>query len=168
MRRCGSIVLALSLVAVAGCGTAQHHESTRPAGLLSSWVEGQQPLTDSAAFLEITMRADRLAAQRVAARQQELVALAAARLAAKRHAREEALRRYQEQRRAAIAAYHAALRKAALAKARQEALLREARRKRAALLRAMRKAREVTPGDECSLAAVRAQFHCMTGHIPTR
>jgi len=161
------LALGFAALAIAGCGTASEH-TIKASGLLSSWVQGQQSLSSSAAFLEIDQRAEQLAARRTAARQQELVLLAAERLAAKRHARSDALRRYQEARRAAIAAYHVALHKAALAKARQEAALAEARRKRAALLRAMLKAREVKPGQECSMAVVRAQFNCMTGHLPGR
>jgi len=159
--------LALAVAALAGCGGGTTHSSGGPAGgLPSSWVPGQAPLSSSAAFIEISVRADDLAARRSAARHQELVLLAADRLAAKRQARDDALRRYEEARRAAQAKYRAALRRAAREKARQLARLRKARAERAALLKRLRDARKVTPGEECEVAAVRAQFDCMSGHIP--
>lgn len=156
----------LAAGAIAGCGDGETSRLTTFSGPVTSWVDGQPPLTVSAQYLGITVRASEDAARLYAARHQELVLIAEGRLAAKRRARIEALRRYEEERRRATARYREQLRKAKLEKARQLAELRRRRRERAALLARMRKAREVAPGEECSLPQVRAQFNCMTGYTP--
>ena len=162
------LVLAALLAAGAlgGCGDAASHRLTTFSGPVTSWVDGQPSLSTSAQFLAITVRAGQDAARRDAARHQELVLIAEQRLAAKRHAHLAALRRYEQQRRLALERYREQLRRAQAEKARQLAELRRREREREALLARMRKAREVTPGKECSLPQVRAQFNCMTGHTP--
>ena len=159
--------LAVSVAtAIAGCGDATSTHMVAVSGKVTSWVDGQPPLTASAQYLQITVRATEQAARRSALRHQELVLIAEQRLAAKRHDRLAALRRYQAARRLALARYREELRRARLEKARQLAELRRRERERAALLARMRQAREVMPGEECSLPQVRAQFNCITGHTP--
>lgn len=164
-RRCAVAELA-ALLLFTGCAETPREPESRAVTPVTSWVTGQPSLTTSAQFLQITARAEEQAARRAAARHRELVLLSAQRIAARRHAQDEARRAYEEARRLAAERYRAALAAARRDKARQLAALRRSERERAALLARLRKAREVKPGEECSLPEVRAQFDCSTGHIP--
>ena len=132
----------------------------------SSWLPGQASLLSVPAFRTIELRAEVLAQTRERARDLELARIEAARLAAARRAKEEALRKYREAKRRAELAYKAALRRAARLRKLEERRLAALRRKRARELAALRKKLQVKPGEECQIPEVAARFHCETGMTP--
>ena len=167
MRR--ALALLVAALVVAGCGG---EDPPAPAvGVQapeSSWVSGQGSLRLAPAYLSIAARADADGARRHAAYERRVKLIAARRLAARKAARSEALRRYREQRARALAKYRAALRKAARERERQrrlaEARRREAERRMRELLRKLR----VPPGKECDIPEVARQFDCVSGRLPIR
>jgi hypothetical protein len=134
----------------------------------SSWVEGQASLAASPGFLSIATRAQTLGDKRLAERQRELALLEAARVAAKKRAREDQLRAYLEAKRRAQAAYRAALRRAAIARQRALAKLHRLQRERTEALRKLNEKLRVPAGEECADQIVRKHIKCRAGKLPVK
>jgi hypothetical protein len=170
MRRslAGAVAALVVALGVAGCASS----GTSAPGILrnvdSSWIEGQASLASAPDFLSIASRAETLAAQRLAARKRELALLEAARVAAKKKAKADALRAYLEAKRRAEAAYRAAVRRAAIERQRQLRRLAALRRKIAAEQRKLNARLRVPPGEECSDPILRQRYHCRAGKLPIK
>lgn len=132
----------------------------------SSWVAGEPSLADSAAFAGIEHRAVAIAASRWAARQALIAEIAAAKRAAEQRKRDDALRKYEEERAKQLAAYHALLLKIQAERAAAEAKAAAARREYQKKLAEYLAKLKVTPGAECQDPAVRRVYNCTPGMLP--
>ena len=164
MRRSWAVA-AVVCVAVAGCGG---DEGPAPPTLPqeSSWAPGQGSLALSQAYLAIATRAYEQGDQRLAEHLRRIELIDARKEAARKKAREDALRRYREQRRRALEKYRRALAKAEAERRKREAELArqraEARRKWRALLKKL----AVAKGKECDIPEVQREFDCLSGRQP--
>lgn len=162
-------VAVLAALAVAGCGAAeQTGGGQRPIirSADSSWIPGQISMAELAAFQTISGPALKLAQERAQLRKRELALLEARRIAARKKARDDAKRKYQEALRRAREKYRLALKKAAEERRRK---LAELARKKAEIERKRREIEEklkVRPGEECNDPAQRARYKCRTGRLP--
>lgn len=166
MRRRRPLVVVLACLALAGC--AGDDEGPAPPELPpeSSWVPGQGSLSLSPAYLAIATPAEEQGEHRLAAHLRRIELIDARKEAARKKARDEALRRYREQRRRALEKYRRALAKAeAERRERERELARqraEARRKWQELLRKL----AVAKGEECDIPEVQREFDCLSGRQP--
>jgi tetratricopeptide (TPR) repeat protein len=147
----------------------------------TSWIQDEPALTDYAAFAAVFGPAALQGQQRSQAYAALLALIEQRKKEAQQRARERAKKRYDEERRKALARYREALRRAAELRRKIEAenrrRLAEQRRKEAlhrlAVLRYQKAKREyeealkVHPGTECNLPEVREFFSCGTGRTPT-
>ena len=161
---------ALAAVAVSACLMACGGEEEGPVGRAappdSSWVPGQGSLTLAPAYLAIASRADAQGEQRHASYVRGLELIDARKRAAKRKAREDALRKYREALRRAREKYQEALRRAAEERARREAEALQRKREAEQRLRELLRKLRVDPGSECSIPEVSRQFDCVSGRLP--
>lgn len=158
-------VLALS-ASLAACGGEEEAPVVRAVPPDSSWLPGQGSLALAPAYLAIASRADAQGEQRLAAYLRRLELIDARRRAAKKKAREDALRKYREALRRAKAKYEAALRRAAEERARREAEALQRRREAEQRLKELLRKLRVDPGQECSVPEVSRQFDCVSGRLP--
>jgi hypothetical protein len=164
-------VAALCALAVgaAGCGSGKDRTAAqRPVvrSVDSSWIPGQISMAELAAFQTISGPALKFAQERAQQRKRELALLEAQRIAARKKARDDARRKYQEALRRAREKYRLALKKAAEERRRK---LAELRRKKAEIERRRRELEEklkVRPGEECQDAQARRRYRCSTGRLP--
>lgn len=164
-RRLLAVLACAGALAAGGCGAEEHASAPlRPAE--SSWVPGQGSLLLSPAYLAIAGPAEAGGEQRYAAYERGLSLIAARKAAAKKAAREAALRRYREERARALAKYRAALRKAARERERARRLAEKRRREAERRLRELLKKLRVPAGQECALPEVAQQFDCVSGRLP--
>jgi hypothetical protein len=167
----GMAACTLGATGLAGCGGGGSSALKLPfhvAPFASSWVTGQPNLLSVSEYVALEQRALPLAQIREAAYQNELVAILKAKLAAKKQAKADALRKYLEAKRRAERLYKEALKKAAEARKKQQELLRKARLERARKLRELLRKLRIKPGQECQLPEVQAEFHCLPGRYPLR
>jgi hypothetical protein len=132
----------------------------------SSWIVGQPSLAENPGFAALAQRAGALAQQRYGARQKLLRQIVAARLAAKKRARDKARADYERKRREALARYRAAQRRAAILRAIQARKAAKARAEYLRKKRAYERKRRVDPGQECALPQVRRHYKCQRGKLP--
>jgi len=166
--------LVLVAAIAAGCGGGGNGGAAKgPVGgpglgmpVDSVWVPGQPSLSALPAYESIASRAIPLAQAREHAHTLELAHIEAAKRAAARRAKAEALRKYREAKRRAELAYKRALKRAAELRRQQARRLAALRRKRARELAALRRKLRVKPGEECKIPEVAAKFHCKTGMTP--
>ena len=158
--------LACAVALGAGCGGTSEHLQLPLKPPDSSWAPGQGSLTLSPAYLAIAQRADLEGDRRAAAYQRMITLLEARKVAARRKARDDALRKYREARARALAKYRAALRKAQLERERQQRLLEARRREQERRLRELLKKLRVPAGQECQVPEVARQFDCVSGRLP--
>ena len=171
MRRLPILLALLATPALAaGCGgTAEGGDEGHRSQIRShdsSWVPGQISMAELAAFQAVGGPAYRLAEERAQQRKRELALLEARRIAARKKARDDAKRKYEEALRRAREKYRLALKKAAIERARQ---LRKIAREKARIERLRREAerrRRVAPGEECQDPAQRRRYRCSLGHLP--
>ena len=166
MRR-SPFVAVVVCVAVAGCGGGDEGGPAAPRMAPdSSWMPGQGSLALSPAYQAIAMRAEEQGEKRLAEHLRRIELIDARKEAARKKAREEALRRYREQRRRALEKYRRALAKAEAERRKREAELArqraEARRKWRALLKKL----AVAKGKECEIPEVQREFDCLSGRQP--
>ena len=162
-------LLALSLAA-AGCGGAGEDGagSHRPVvrSVDSSWIPGQISMAELAAFQTISGPALALAQERAQQRKRELALLEARRIAARKKARDDAKRKYQEALRRAREKYRLALKKAAEERRRKLAQLAKEKARIERLRRAAEEKRKVVPGEECRDPTNRRRYKCSVGKLP--
>jgi hypothetical protein len=132
----------------------------------SSWIVGQPSLAENPGFAALAQRAGAQAQQRYTARQKLLRQIVAARLAAKKRARDKARADYERKRREALARYRAAQRRAAILRAIQARKAAKARAEYLRKKRAYERKRRVDPGAECALPQVRRHYKCQRGKLP--
>ena len=165
MRRSWAVAVVVC-VAVAGCGGGDEGPAPPKLPQESSWAPGQGSLALSQAYLAITTRAYEQGDQRLAEHLRRIELIDARKEAARKKAREDALRRYREQRRRALEKYRRALAKAEAERRKREAELArqraEARRKWRALLKKL----AVAKGKECDIPEVQREFDCISGRQP--
>ena len=168
----GLLLLALLVATAAGCGggAASGDEGHRPVirSSDSSWVPGQLSLAELAAFQTISGPAFRLAQERAQQRKRELALLEARRIAARKKAREDAKRKYQEALRRAREKYRLALKKAAEERRRALARLAKEKERIARLRREAERRRRVVPGEECQDPDQRRRYRCSVGRLPSQ
>ena len=163
--------LVLGSLALGGCGAADAPVASQRAVIRSvdsSWLPGQMSLAELEAFQAIAGPALRLARERAEQRKSALALLEARRIAARKKARDDARRRYQEALRRAREKYRLALKKAAEERRRK---LAELAKKKAEIERRRRELEEklkVLPGEECRDPRVRKTYRCRTGRLPTK
>jgi hypothetical protein len=160
-----TVAALLSALALGACGAAAPGTVAPLARGDSSWSPGQPPLTTSAAYLDIAARAQTLGDVRLAERRRTLELVDARRVARAERKRRDATRRFEAIRRRALAHYRESLRVADRRRreldAQRRRRLAEARRQREALRRRL----HVTPGEECAIPEIRAQFDCVSGNL---
>ncbi|MDX6632481.1 MAG: hypothetical protein QOG09_47 [Solirubrobacterales bacterium] len=127
----------------------------------SSWTDGQPSLASYEEFTPLSSRAYTLGEDMQTAYIGSQHDLDKAQVLARKRARERARQRYLEARRRAHEKYLAALAKAKRDRARKIAAQK---RKAAAKLARLRERYKVTPGEECTVPAIRRQFNCQTGY----
>jgi hypothetical protein len=125
-------------------------------------------MAELAAFQAVGGPAFKLAQERAQQRKRELALLEARRLAARKKARDDARRKYEEALRRAREKYRLALKKAA--EERRRALERLAREKARIerLKRENERRRRVAPGEECQDPQTRQRYRCSLGHLPSQ
>jgi hypothetical protein len=160
------IAAAVVCLALAGCGGGEDGPPPPKLAPESSWVPGQGSLALSQAYLAIAAPAEEEGARRLAEHLRRVELIDARKEAARKKAREDALRRYRLQRARALAKYRAALAKAEAERRKRERELArqraEARRKWRELLRKL----AVAKGKECDIPEVQREFDCISGRQP--
>jgi hypothetical protein len=166
MRRSPLLATAVVCIAVGGCGGGDERPAPPKLPAESSWVPGQGSLALSHAYLAIATRAEEQGERRLADHLRRIELIDARKKAAREKARQDALRRYREQRRRALEKYRKALAKAEAERRKRERELArqraEARRKWQALLRKL----AVAKGKECDIPEVQREFDCLSGRQP--
>jgi hypothetical protein len=166
MRRNRLLAAVLACVALGGCGEADEGPAPPKLPPESSWVPGQGSLALSQAYLAIATPAEEQGERRLAEHLRRIELIDARKEAARKKEREDALRRYREQRRRALEKYRRALAKAEAERRRRERELArqraEARRKWQELLRKL----AVPKGKECEIPEVQREFDCLSGRQP--
>lgn len=174
MRSFATIVaagLVATSLAVAGCGSDDDRGgSQRPIvrSVDSSWIPGQISMAELAAFQTVSGPALALAQERAQQRKRELALLEARRIAARKKAREDAQRKYQEALRRAREKYRLALKKAAEERRRKLAELAKRKAEIEKRRRAIEEKLKVPPGEECSDPRLRTRYRCSTGRLPVK
>jgi len=168
-----AVLLALAAPVAAGCGSGAEDAGAegerRPVirSTDSSWIPGQISMAELAAFQTISGPALKFAQERAQQRKRELALLEARRIAARKKARDDARRKYQEALRLAREKYRLALKRAARQRALALARQRRLKAKYDRMRREMEEKLKVPPGEECRDPRLRARYKCSTGRLPT-